>query len=104
MKNLLLILLALIIYLPAFALCPIDAEGESVCSMQNFKDNPSPIFQNNTINPAANNNIQTSPQQLQPYANEQKFEQIKLNKNQNPNLNCQFGLCPQNNDNQVQQK
>lgn len=105
MKKSFLILLTVIIYSPVFALCPIDADGESVCSMQNFTDNSAPIFQNQSINPITSPAPQNSNIQLQPYGNNQASEQTRFQEiNRNPNLNCQFGLCPQNSDNQVQQK
>ena len=105
MKKLFFIISAFIIYSPVFALCPINTNGESICSMQNFRDNSSPIFQNKSMNPITNPNTQNPSVQLQPYVNNQALEQTRFQEiNRNPNLNCQFGLCPQNNDNQVQQK
>ncbi len=105
MKKFLLLIQLLIFlnFMQANAMCPLEIQGDTVCSMQNFKDSPLPLFQNN--NSSINSTSQSPQTNLQPYINEQSSEQTKLNKqNNNSNLNCQFGLCPQNFNNQVQQK
>ena len=87
------------------ALCPLESDGESVCSMQNFKESSFLLFKSGNMNSNMNSNAQSSNTTLQPYNNEQSAEQMKFTEqNNNPNLNCQFGLCPQNFNNQVQQK
>jgi hypothetical protein len=86
-----LFLFALVISLPAYALCPID--GESVCSMQNFKTNSNPLFQT----PSSGIDTNTTPTQLQPFnSNKTNLEMQTQNNNLNYNSNCQFGNCYDN--------
>ena len=87
------IFLQLLIVMPVFAMCPIDA-GESVCSITDFKNNTTSIFQNTAFESNLNNN-QT---QLQPLQKENLFDKTRIPNNElmKYDSGCQFGSCLQN--------
>ena len=80
--------------LSAYATCPIDVSGESVCSISNFNSNTLPIFQS----PNSGKNLNNSSIGIQ-----QQMPQNTLNKNlynqsdsiMQYNSGCQFGICVQ---------
>ena len=92
MKNFFIIISALVLSLPSFALCPIEG-GESVCSLPEFREQVSPIYNDNSggITP----NVQ-----LQPLKREDPMKSMRDPNNElNYNSGCQFGVClPKTND------
>ena len=88
-----LIILSFFLSLPSHALCPVETNGESVCSITNF-DNKSPIFQM----PNSENNMNSSQGVVQPMRqenalNNQIYEQS--DSIMKYNSGCQFGICVQ---------
>ena len=93
-KFLLIFMFMFFVSIQSYALCPIDADGESVCSLSDFSNNQKPIFQtqnsgidiNNThgsIKPiqsenGLNNKLPSSSDSIMKY-----------------NSGCQFGICVQ---------
>lgn len=82
----------LLIVLPSYSACPIDKIGEAVCSLPNFREQVSPIFQDrNDIN------MSNPTVKLQPLNRTDPIEQMRgPNNNLNYNSGCQFGVCLQN--------
>ena len=84
-------------FMSANALCPIDFDGESVCSLTNYKDSGIPIFKNQN----SERIMQNSQTKLQPLTQTNPIGQSKeaesLNKKNN--AGCQFGICVQNQNN-----
>jgi hypothetical protein len=86
------VLFLLIFTMPVYALCPIDS-GESVCSLPDFKQNSTQIFQD--IN--SEKNLNDNQTQLQPLQKDDLFNKMRA-----PNYElmkydsgCQFGTCVQ---------
>ena len=74
-------------------MCPVEADGESVCSITNF-NNKAPIFQS----PASENNLSKPQGIVQPMRqenalNNQIYEQS--DSIMKYNSGCQFGICVQ---------
>ena len=91
MKKFAVLLFALLIVIPAYALCTVDS-GEKVCSIPQFREQVSPIFRDRS-----NGTNMSNPQvQLQPLNRESSMEQMRgPNNNLNYNSGCQFGICLQ---------
>lgn len=89
MKKLL-IIPAVLIALPAFSACSIEG-GETVCTLPNFREQISPIYQESpSATPYPN-------AQLQPLNRTDPIEQMRgPNNTLNYNSGCQFGVCLQN--------
>ena len=87
---------ALLIVLPSFAACPIDA-GEAVCSLPGFREQLPPIYQQDTnisefaetpevrLNPLRREDVPTDRQGVTPAGSSFNY-----------NSGCQFGVCMQN--------
>ena len=91
MKKFFIIIFSVFIFLPSYALCPIES-GESVCSLPQFREQVSPIFKDISTGTTMSN-----PQvNLQPLSRESSVEQMRgPNNDLNYNSGCQFGICLQ---------
>lgn len=86
------ILCAFLTNLPSYSTCSLD--GESVCTLPEFRQQVSPIFKQST---GIQTNIDNSPGQLQPLNRTDPMNDIRgPNNNMNYNSGCQFGVCLQN--------
>lgn len=88
-----LFILLLLLFTPtSFALCPIDS-GETVCSITNFKNNSTSIFQNTN----KESNLSETQIQLQPLQKENLFDKTRTPNNElmQYDSGCQFGNCVQ---------
>ena len=91
MKKYLLIMI-FTVAIPAYAACPIDTSGETVCSLPEFRQQVTPIF-----NDSNNLNLSNPSVNLQPLTRTDPIEQMRgPNNNLNYNSGCQFGVCLQN--------
>ena len=85
-----LIFSAVLLSLPVFALCPIE-NGETVCSLPNFREQVQPIYKESPSAKFAPN------VKLQPLNRTDPIEQMRgPNNNLNYNSGCQFGVCLRN--------
>ena len=84
-------------FVSSSAVCPIDFDGETVCSINNYKDSNVPIFQQNN----AERNMQSQQTNLQPFNQKNSIGQSKEAEsiNRKNNAGCQFGICVQNQNN-----
>ena len=79
--------------IPAYSACPIDPiSGESVCTLPSFREQVSPVFNNNS-----STNLNNPAGKLQPLSRQDPINQMRgPNNDLNYNSGCQFGVCLQN--------
>ena len=87
-------LLYLLFVIPSYAVCPLDNAENAVCTLPEFREQITPIFQqNNGLSP----NISTPAFQLTPLNRADPINQMReSNNNLNYSSGCQFGVCLQN--------
>ena len=78
----------------SFAACPIDINGEAVCTLPEFRQQITPVFKQST---GVQTNIDSPAGQLQPLNRTDPINDMRgPNNNLNYNSGCQFGVCLQN--------